>query len=288
MTEKREWLKMQRYLVVSILIFVTFIVCSCGQTEQGSKEMSKEPSKPLVVIPPPLKPGQVLDPNSDYAKYWTGYPSWVKLNDELVLKVPQQFFVFWINYYPEAKRLETLTQPKSLEYSEGFSFEMIMPDMDGYTPDNYLNGQFDEDLIRIVSIEPYPLSDTKNIPFPAKIIKPRLGVYEIDKYEDKYGLRCYEGSSNGKHQLPTDLQYCYGVRDEKLDENIGIKLSVPPYADGPVHPKMEATYITKKYGGLKIIWWAPVKHFSRWHDINQKIWQYINEWNVVKQTQITT
>ena len=43
---------------------------------------------------PHLKPAQVLDPDSHYAKEWPGNPSLVKLKDNLILVIPPQHHQF--------------------------------------------------------------------------------------------------------------------------------------------------------------------------------------------------
>ena len=79
----------QLTLIIALLLIIT-----------GCTKQPEVPIKP--VIPPPLKPGQVLDPNSDYAKYWTGLPEWVQFDDIMTLKIPAQFQQFWIlKNYPQ-------------------------------------------------------------------------------------------------------------------------------------------------------------------------------------------
>lgn len=39
------------------------------------------------MLAPPLKPGQILDKNSEYAKKWPGRPALFKLKDNLILAI---------------------------------------------------------------------------------------------------------------------------------------------------------------------------------------------------------
>lgn len=271
------------------LVFIIasmFICTSCDQISHKVTEMTTKPTKP--VIPPPLKPGQVLDPNSEYAKYWTGQPYWIQFDDIMTLKIPQQFVIFWMPK-PKGESVETLQsveRPKNIRQAQGIGFSMFMPNFEGYTPDNY-EDEFDENIVKIISIEAAPMSEAEpDAPgsFPPNMFK-RLSevpsLLDINKYEDKYGLRCYASSKN----IPEGVgfsQLCYGKRDEQLDEYILLDVSIPPHSDWQKNPLMRTTYFTKQYGGLRITWWANAKHFSRWHDIDQQIWQYLKEWNVEK------
>ena len=270
-----------------VLIIASMFICtSCDQISHKVTEMTANAIKP--VIPPPLKPGQVLDPNSNYAKYWTGLPYWIQFDDVMTLKIPQQFVTFWITP-PEGEKVEILqsaVRPKKIRQAQGIGFNMFMPNFEGYTPDNY-EDEFDENIVKIISIEAAPMSEAEpDAPgsFPPNMFK-RLSevpsLLDINKYEDKYGLRCYASSKN----IPEGVgfsQLCYGKRDEQLDEYILLDVSIPPHSDWQKNPLMRTTYFTKQYGGLRITWWANAKHFSRWHDIDQQIWQYLKEWNVAK------
>lgn len=262
----------QLTLIIALLLIIT-----------GCTKQPEVPIKP--VIPPPLKPGQVLDPNSDYAKYWTGLPEWVQFDDIMTLKIPAQFQQFWIlKNYPQIKFAHAVNRPKNIRQIQYMAFSMFMPNFEGYRPDNYKN-EFDENEVKIISIEAAPMSEAEpDAPgyFPPNMFK-RLSVIpsmlNIKEYEDKYGLRCYASNQN----IPDGVGFrkqCYGKRDELLDEYILLEIYVPPYVDNIKFPLMKTTYFTKQYGGLRITWWTHVKHFSRWHDIDQQVWQYLKEWNV--------
>lgn len=79
--------------------------------------MTTKPIKP--VIPLPLKAGQVLDPNSDYAKYWTGLPEWIQFDDKMTLKIPPQFGQFWnLHNYPQVKFTQSVERPKLIRQTD--------------------------------------------------------------------------------------------------------------------------------------------------------------------------
>ena len=141
------------------LVFIIasmFICTSCDQILHKVTEMTAKPTKP--VIPPPLKPGQVLDPSSDYAKYWTGLPEWVQFDDIMTLKIPAQFKQFWnLKNYPQMKFTHATSRPKNIRQIEYLAFSMYMPNFEGYTPDNYKN-EFDKNEVKIVTIEAAPMT----------------------------------------------------------------------------------------------------------------------------------
>ena len=132
-----------------------------------------------------------------------------------------------------------------------------MPDFAGFTPDNYLT-EFNEDEIKIIQIEPQPMSyaepDAAGT-YPPNMFKRAIDGYDINQYTERYGLKCYESKGNGELNS-INTQFCYGLRDQSLDEYILINLIVPPYPAGVLFPTMSAKYFTKQYGGLEISWRA--------------------------------
>ncbi|GAC1376253.1 MAG: hypothetical protein NVS3B3_15290 [Aquirhabdus sp.] len=242
--------------------------------------------------PPPLKAGTVLDPNSDYAKAWTGMPSLTKLKDRnLILQMPPQFSAFWNPLY-----IKNVVNPPvpldKIPVLDLVGFNMFMPDFSGYTPENYKQapeyGQpLNEDLIQVVSIQAAPMSYMElNAPgnYPpnmfARMSTGSPPFLDPTKYEEKYGLRCYAVKPNS----PLNQQWCYGLRDKKSNEYILMYVDVPPYQDWIKYPIMQTTYFTKQYGGLAITWRAHAKQFPHWHEIDQQIWKYIGAWNIAPDT----
>lgn len=241
--------------------------------------MNAKPIKPI--IPPPLKPGQVLDPNSDYAKYWTGLPEWVQFDDKMTLKLPAQFTPFWTHKdFPNVDFAFYEDRPKHFREIDSFSFSMFMPDFGGYTPDNYLS-ELSEDEIKIISIDSAPMSYAEpDAPgyFPPNMWK-RVTTGRNVQLEKKYGLDCFTYTNNKPEGVGV-IQYCYGLRDAKLGEYIFLEIIIPPYPEYIKYPIMKAKYFTKQYGGLEIIWWAHMKYVDRWQEIDQQIWQHVKDWNV--------
>jgi hypothetical protein len=96
------------------------------------------------------------------------------------------------------------------------------------------------------------------------------------KYEEKFGLRCYE-------RLPPrelDQQMCYGKRDSDIDEYILIYAWIPPYDDVIRFPTMYTHYFSPKYGGIEIAWQTHMDNFSKWREIDAQVWKFLDAWNV--------
>lgn len=233
---------------------------------------------------PPLKPGQVLDPDSLYAKAWSGKPTLIKLKDNLVLQVPPQFHQFWAQRHWLTGRDMVSRPPMPLDKiptSPLAGFVMHLPDFEGYTPDNY-ERDFDENRVQIVHIAPAPMSymesDASGSYPPNQFKRASTGQYRFfdpDKYEEKYGLRCFE-----KRDPTSETQYCYGKRDSDFDEYLLLDVMFPPYDSWVQYPQMQTKYFSPKYGGLEIIWRSNMKNFPRWREIDAQIWKYIDAWNI--------
>ena len=236
------------------------------------------------MLQPPLSDGQTLDPESLYAKTWPGQPALVKLKDNLILSIPPQFHQFWAHRDHITGKDLSIRPPfpvKDLHYAKSAGFTMHMPDFEGYRPDNYLN-EFDENRVLVAYISPENMSaiepDAPGAYPPNMFKRISTGQYrsfDPDKYEEKFGLRCY-------NQMPRDddRQNCYGRRDSEIEEYILLKIYTPPYAPGTVFPLMSAKYFTPRYGGVEIAWRAHMKNFPHWREIDAQIWKYIDAWNI--------
>ena len=193
--------------------------------------------------------------------------------------------MFWAHHnYPD-KFINSLKRPAKARHVDALAFSMFLPDLEGYTPDNYLT-EFNENEVKILSIEPAPMSiaglDAPGL-YPPNVIKRVFqNTVNSKKYEVKYGLRCYEANSNQDPESPLNYQYCYGVSDAALNEYILLEVPIPPYKSWVKFPLIQAHYFTKRYGGLDVAWRTHVNNFSRWQDIEHQLWKSIDEWNVDK------
>lgn len=249
------------------LALLALLCCACD-----SKETVVE--KPMY--DPPLKPGQVLDKNSVYAKTWPGRPALFKLSNTVLLQIPPQYHQFWFQGDKVTRPPADLTK---LPIRNQIGWVFFMPDFSGYTPDNY-ETEFHEDMVEVVQVayqgmgaeQPgapgaYPPNGFKNLTRQPQVIDP-------DKYIEAYGLRCYPA--------PTDIafQTCFGMSG---GEFISLRRMPPPYESWVKYPLLQARYFTPKYGGMEIVWRAHMKHFSKWAEIDQQIWKFIDDWNIANQ-----
>jgi hypothetical protein len=172
-----------------------------------------------------------------------------------------------------------------LPYAKSAGFTMHMPDYAGYTPDNYRK-DFDENRVEIIYIAPAPMDQMEpGAPgaYPPNMFeRASTGPYrsfDPDKYEEKYGLRCYfDLDKEG------DEQYCYGKRDSDLDEYLLLRVAVPPYRATTQFPIMTTRYFSPQYRGLEISWRTHMNNFPRWREIDAQIWKYIDAWNIAPKT----
>lgn len=256
------------------IIMALAIACgACSDNTQGDQLMQ-----------PPLKPGQVLDPNSMYAKTWPGKPTLVKLKDHLIFAIPPQHSKFWAQRHWLTGR-DLVPRPptpvEKLPYADLTGFVMHMPDFGGYTPENYLK-DFDENRVEVVNISPAPMDYMEpGAPgsYPpnqfGRISKGQFRAFDPEKYEEKFGLRCY-----AQKEGDGDRQICYGKRDSDLDEYLILDIMIPPYEKHHVFPMMTTKYFSPRHGGIEIAWRSHMNNFPRWREIDAQIWKYIDAWNI--------
>jgi hypothetical protein len=258
-----------KYLACSIF-FAT--LCACNSNSITEKTMHQ----------PPIKPGLLLDKDSEYGKWWVGQPAIFRLSDELVLAIPPQHQQFW------KQRNQVVRAPadyKRLPKGGQIGFEMFMPDFSGYTPENY-EVEFHQDKVEIGWVMP---SDPKQMKpgapgrhVPNMLSRLAESTIDLNLYEEKFGLKCYEPKPR-----PSETLLCYGIRDASTGEQIYLRIMHPTSGNTFVtNPQMQARYFSSKYGGTEILWSAHMKHFEHWQKIDQQIWNYIDQWNLVKPTTI--
>ena len=260
------------------------VALSLGISCTGCGDQS---SSVAPILEPPLKPGQILDKSSEYAKKWPGRPGLFKLKEGLILSIPPQYQKFWLQYDRWGRDIVARppTSPDQLSKVELIGFQMFFPDFGGYTPSNYLT-EFDEDIVNVVDITPVSMADAApgaaghHIPNVLSRLWGGSQPFISTSYEEKFGMRCYE-----MLQLPDGIgrkQYCIGQRDAANDEYLLLEIFVPPFQDWVKFPIMQAKYFSKKYDGVEVVWRTHVKHLKDWHRIDQQIWTYIDAWNIAK------
>lgn len=238
---------------------------------------------------PQLKPGQILDPDSMYAKRWPGKPALVKLKDNLILSIPPQYHQFWTQRHWLTGIDQAFRPPyplQDLPYANSAGFTMHMPDFAGYSPDNYL-ADFDENRINVIQISSAPMSYLEP---GAPGTHPPNGLERLIKYKaidptkfyDKYGLRCYL-----LQPRDVDEQTCYGIRSDEPVEYLIFRIAVKPYHESTLFPLMRTTYFSQRYGGVEISWYSHIDNFPRWREIDAQIWKYIATWNIAPSTSLS-
>jgi hypothetical protein len=256
-----------------LVVALTALLAACGGGREGSQpaEMSDPAS---VRLPPPLKPGQVLDPESLYAKRWPGRSALFRLNEELGFEVPPGYKPFWYDGARELVRPPAKWDQIPIVQSLGFSF--FMPDFRGYTPDNYLR-EFDEDRVDVISIKHVGLG------------QERPG--EPGRYPPNMWTRVLEGSSSvapvereGLTCLPSmtslgQFDFCVSAGDGGFPQ-VALEVPRPPFAKWQVNPLMMARYFTPNHGGIEVVWTAHVKHAANWQIIDQQVWKFFEAWRI--------
>lgn len=220
-----------------------------------------------------------IDGSDFYKQHWPdGRPAIYKLNDKLILAIPPQYQKFWVqdgSVVREFKSLEQLAQTKIV----GFSF--FLPDFSGYTPDNFRQ-DFDTSRVDVVSIEPAdPRQADPDAPgsWPPNMIKRVLKAGVVGAPFDRYDLKCYHTVGAFPFMVT-----CYGMSDARHEENILLRVDLPPYIDYVKFPIMQALYFTKRYGGLQVLWRTSASNFARWREINDQVWKFIESWNIANQS----
>eukprot|EP01030_Chromulinospumella_sphaerica_P003943 gene3943-3857_t len=133
----RQNLATDRLWGMVLCLFAALTLCAC---EPNKPAAQKTPSGPtfaevhnMAQLPAPftrrpqltselrLKPGQVLDPNSEFAKTWTGKSIYRKLPNGLVFEIPAQYGWFWqsqdkkLKHRFAAQRLDDLVEEPDVD-----------------------------------------------------------------------------------------------------------------------------------------------------------------------------
>jgi hypothetical protein len=260
-----------------LVVALTALLAACGGGREGSQpaEMSDPAS---VRLPPPLKPGQVLDPESLYAKRWRDRPTPIRLNGELGFAVPPGYQPFWFD-----NETDVVDTPKTWEEIPVgvLTFRFFIPDFRGYTPDNYLR-EFDEDRVDVISIQWVGLGQERpGAPggYPPNMLSRLLKGVSVAGPFKRYGLDCYRREAVNEDNSP-NKEFCIGPQSDDRYPQVFIDATMPPYADWIKFPTIQATYFTPRHGGLEVLWRAHAKHLANWQIIDQQVWKFFEAWRV--------
>jgi len=250
---------------------VTVTLSACGPSGQQT-------AAPVHTYPPPLKPGQVLDPESLYAKRWPGRSALFRLNEELGFAVPPGHQPFWYDgaidiVYPPAKWAQ-------IPVVDSLTFRFFMPDFRGYTPDNYLR-EFDEDRVDVISMRWVGLGQER--PGEPGGYPPNQWARVLNGRDiaptDQHLLTCIS-STDADSPKPGEDQFCVGPPGDGRFPQVVIRVPTPPFPEWMVNPLMRARYFTPYHGGVEVVWTAHVKHVANWQIIDQQVWKFFEQWKI--------
>ena len=163
--------------------------------------------------------------------------------------------------------------------SSSVSFEFFLPDFGGFT-DKTLYDSFALNEVEVA----YVVSAGKlgfHPSDPAKLESTQAenvveDMADPNKYQDLYGLRCYEG------KIAKNRMFCSGLRSGNDHAEILFQVDAPPYGPGVVNPIMQTEYFSQRYGGIEVKWWTNVKNMPHWLEIDAQIWKFLSAWNVAQ------
>jgi hypothetical protein len=207
----------------------------------------------------------------------TGYDySIFKISDTLILHPPAEYGQFW----DKPEKYPAL--PKDLSVFpviKETAFQFHVPNFTGHTAES-IKLDFDKTRVDVIQISGASMDAIKpGAPgaYPPNVFSRNANVHlHLEKYEEKFGLRCYE-------RLPPrelDQRMCYGKRDSDIDENILIYAWIAPYDDVVKFPTLRTHYFSPKYGGIEIAWRTHMNNFSKWREIDAQVWKFLDAWNV--------
>jgi hypothetical protein len=255
---------------------LAYLALFCSLTSCDSK------INPESAMNTPLPPG--VDKNTPYGQWWTDKPALFNMSDQLKLAVPPQYQRFWLQRDEVTRAPADITKlpMHALNSGAALEFNFFLPDFSGFTPQNY-EDEFHQDKVYVL-IEAVGMGPEKpGAPgaFPPNMFQRTFyagSFYSQDDVDLLHGLKCYRTNST--------VQYghyvCYGFEQNTMEPSIKLTLPFPPYPSFMVNPLIESRYFSTAHGGVVLLWRTHVKNFARWKEIDQKIWEFLAEWNVIK------
>ena len=201
-----------------------------------------------------------------------------KISDILILHPPAEYGQFW----DKPEKYPALPKDLSVFPVVETAFRFHMPNFTGHTAES-IKLDFDRTRVDVIQISAASMDAIKpGAPgaYPpnsfVRISERPFRLFDPEKYEEKYGLRCYERPETKK----TEPQICYGKRDSDVEEYIIIEAYTPPYENWITFPILRTHYFSPKYGGIEIAWRTHMDNFSKWKEIDAQIWKFLDAWNV--------
>lgn len=298
-----------RLLGLLLCLFAALTLCACEPNKPAAQKTLSGPTfaevHAMAQLPAPftrrpqltselrLKPGQVLDPNSDFAKAWTGKNVYRKLANGMVFEIPAQYAPFWmtkdksVQHWISAQRLGELVE------ESGLGFTLFMPDFFGWTPDTAFD-QIDQlypDWVWGIGYHYKGLGEEQpDAPgsYPPNVevrIQKTVARGASQVFGKVHGLTCYTSLTTPYNKPGVveigDTKSCIGVGAH--GHPVLINIDLPPFEKDSLmrYPHLFANYYTPEYGGLHITWHVSTKHLARWKEIDAFVWRALKEWVIV-------
>jgi len=143
--------------------------------------------------------------------------------------------------------------------------------------------QKDENVVRVHIIEPWTEEMYRTNPVASR--DARIGWQYLfsnklqsgERSEEVMGMQCFQKSSTSDTWPQRD---CLAERTPG-EWAIFTILEIDPRVPWPT---MKTKYYTKAYGGLTVAWSVHSKHADKWRQIDAKLWQLIDQWNIAETT----
>lgn len=142
--------------------------------------------------------------------------------------------------------------------------------------------QLDENIVRVTFIEPWTEEMYQKNPAAGR--DARIGwnfrfenwFAKGERPEEILGMQCFRDPPSITQWRKRDClverapgEWAFFTIDEEG--------STIPF------PTLRTKYFTKAYGGLTVEWSAHITHAAKWREIDAKLWQLIDQWNIATQ-----
>jgi hypothetical protein len=138
--------------------------------------------------------------------------------------------------------------------------------------------EYDENIVKIVSIQPVSPEDQATLPQAGKdarvFWRNHIAINKTENPEHFWGMECYTRS---------DSKRAGSVKECLAERSVGEWAIFTIHSNGEnslPHPTISTRYFTPKFGGLKIHWLSNSKNTAQWKEIDEKMWKLIDAWNI--------
>lgn len=164
-------------------------------------------------------------------------------------------------------------KPEGLNFLLGDIY-FYVPGKDGLKDEGNLKKglRFDENVVQIVSIQPWTEEMYKSLPIAGRDARIGWGNYKWDEKQNKatdfLGMKCHS-QMRGRMCLVERSPGEWAIFD------------IDASGEGAFpYPKISTRYFSSKYGGVTVMWSTSVKNAMQWREIDAKLWALIDSWNI--------